>query len=100
MSGWPIRYCDGCWQVLVVASRDEHWLKCHSEADAYQLSASLETSCAVLDGDRAGEEVSRELESAAATYRRHGEDKLADWLIEHAKFARGEPSRFDDVLLD
>src|SRR4051794_14833911 len=99
MGGWPIRWRDNCWQVGVGdAERDSHivWIRCESDSDAQQMSASLELMGVVLDEDRVGDEAARELEAAAALFTKYGHDKQAARIIEHANFARGLPSLLDN----
>jgi len=49
----------------------------------------------VWEGDRAGEEVAQELDRCAALATKYGCDWLADEISEHAKYARGQPSRLE-----
>ena len=101
MSGWPIKYCDNCWQVQITEGQDEpRWIRCETDADAYQMSACLELMGVAMEGDREGDEIAQELESSASLFTKYGCDAEARWIMEHAKFARGLPSRLDDTWVD
>ena len=89
MSGYPIKYGENGWQVRV---SDNRWICVDSEFDAYAISASLDLMHHVAEGDLVGEDIAKKLESVAALFQKYGCGSNAAWIIEHAKFARGQPS--------
>ena len=56
------------------------------------MSASLDLMHHVAEGDLVGEAIAQKLESVAALFLKYGCEGNAAWIIEHAKFARGEPA--------
>jgi hypothetical protein len=89
MSGYPIKYRDDGWQVQTA---DGNWIRVDSESDAHTMAASLDLMHVAAEGERVGEGIAEELESMAALFSKYGCDKQAARIMEHAKFARGEPS--------
>jgi hypothetical protein len=89
MDGYPIKYRDNSWQVRVLG---DQWLCVDSESDAQIMSGSLDLMHRVAEGDLVGEDIARKLESVASLFQKYGCDTKANWIIEHAKFARGLPS--------
>ena len=93
----PIRFRDGVWHVRVDG---DDWLQCNCEADAWEIAASLDTSCAVIDGDLSGDDAARKLDAVAKLLSEYHCVRQADWLRECAKLASEEPSCFDDMHID
>jgi hypothetical protein len=96
MSGYQIKYRDNSWQVQVSS---DQWLRVDSESDAYTMSACLDLMFVATEGG-IDEEIAGELESAAALFSKYGCEKNAAWIIEHAKFARGQPSALDKLIVE
>jgi hypothetical protein len=56
------------------------------------MVGGLHAGATAAEGDRVGNGIAGELESAAALFSKYDCDSTAAWIIEHAKFARGLPS--------
>jgi hypothetical protein len=78
----------------------DDWVVCETEADARQMSLSLELEFSVLEGIRVGDEAAAELEACAVLFSKYGQVEQSRTFKELAKLARGEPSDFDNVRLD
>ena len=56
------------WQIML---EDEQWYTCRQEIDARFIANGVAIANSVIRGERAGEEVARELDQAAASVSRH-----------------------------
>jgi hypothetical protein len=56
------------WQIML---EDEQWHTCRQEIDARFIANGVSIANSVIRGERAGEEVARELDQAAASVSRH-----------------------------
>jgi hypothetical protein len=65
--------------------------------DAYTMSSSGHLAFQAIERKQPGEDLASEIEDAARLFFDYECYERAIWLAEHAKFARGEPSIFDDV---
>jgi hypothetical protein len=92
----PTRCRLGQWEVFVPHGSDGDWIRCGSLSIARTLSESGNLAYHAIERRRTGEEIAAELEAAAELFRQFNCPERAAWLLEHAKFARGEPSIFDD----
>ena len=82
--------------MLVPVSSGDTWIQCQSAQDAQQMSLSGNLAYDAIERHRAGEEIAEELEAAARLFFKYDCHERAIWLVEHAKFARGEPTIFDN----
>ena len=72
-------------------------MDCGNEADCLQMADSGNLAFDAIERLRTGPEIARQLGMSAALFNRYGYHERAKWLMEHAKFARGEPSIFDQL---
>ena len=91
----PTRCNDGIWEVLIPNGVTEKWTRCRTETDARLMAASGSLAFDALEGVRTGDEIGQELEQCAELFSRYECNERAIWIREHAKFARGKPSLFD-----
>ncbi|BBO33805.1 hypothetical protein [Lacipirellula parvula] len=74
------------WQIML---EDERWHTCRQEIDARFIANGVAIANSVIRGERAGEEVARELDQAAASVSRHiGECETGTLIAAAASHAR------------
>ena len=88
----------GAWEVLIPNGALGKWVRCRHYADAHRMAVSGNLAFDALERVRTGDEIVQELQACADLFGLYGCNERAAWLLEHAKFARGERSLFDEPL--
>ena len=99
MTGLPIKYRDGAWQVHVPTGEEGVWVVCESESDTYRLASSSDVVNDALEGFD-GEQIALELEQCAILSLKYGLAFWAHYLREAANLALHQPSAFDGHIWD